>query len=127
MAPPPPYYGGTSPYEWGGTLCCQFQAKGFQAGRDALGDQADLAQVAHQPVMQVAAEILAEGGLVAAGGAFAAELLDLVELGLAKAHLLIDREREGASQRAAERPHREVFHLAMLRLPRLPPQPPHTH
>src|SRR4051812_27910539 len=64
--------------------------------------------------MQVTAEVLAEGGLVAAGRALAAELLDLVELGLAESELLVDRQREGAGERAAERPHREVLHLAML-------------
>jgi hypothetical protein len=48
------------------------------AGRDTLGYQAQLAQVAHQPVMQVAAEVFAEGGFLAARGSFAAELLELV-------------------------------------------------
>src|SRR5690348_17691572 len=92
----------------------QLQSEALEAGSDAVGDQADLAQVAHQPVMQVAAEVLAEGGLVAARRPLAAELLDLVELALAEAQLLVDREREGAGERAAERPHREVLHLAML-------------
>src|SRR5690242_9711820 len=68
----------------------ELEAEALEAGRDAVGDQADLAQVADQPVVQVAAEVLAEGGLVAAGGALAAELLDLVELGLAEAQLLVD-------------------------------------
>src|SRR5689334_9651965 len=76
----------------------------LQAGRDALGQQPDLAQVADQAVMQVAAEILAEGGLVTARRALAPELLDLVDLGLAEAHLLVGAEREDAAERAAERP-----------------------
>src|SRR5206468_11397361 len=91
----------------------------FQAGRDALSDQADLAQVAHQPVMQVAAEVFAERGLLAAGSALAAEPLDLVEFGLAETHVLAGGQREGAAQRTAERPHREVLHLAMLAVARL--------
>src|SRR5689334_21475879 len=72
----------------------KLEAKRLEAGCDAVGDQADLAQVAHQPVMQVAAEVLAEGGLVAAGGALAAELAQLVELGLGHSHFLVDDERE---------------------------------
>src|SRR5215475_15951604 len=80
----------------------ELDAEGLQVGRDALGQEADLAQVAHQAVMQVAAEILAEGGLVAARGALAAELADLVELGLREPHVLVDREREGARERAAQ-------------------------
>src|SRR5436305_1145777 len=47
------------------------EAKRFETGRDAVGDQADFAEIADQPVMQVAAEVLAEGGLLAARGAFA--------------------------------------------------------
>jgi hypothetical protein len=66
--------------------------------------------------MQVAAEELAEGCLVAAGRALAAELLDLVELGLAEAHVLVGADRENAAERPAERPHGEVLHLAMLGL-----------
>src|SRR5512139_3650792 len=89
----------------------ELDAERLQAGRDALGQQPDLAQVADQAVVQVAAEILAEGGLVAAGRALAPELLDLIELGLAEAHLLVGAEREDAAQRAAERPHGEVLHL----------------
>src|SRR5689334_7962917 len=44
----------------------EVDAERFQVGGDAVAQQADLAQVAHQPAMQVAAEELAEGGLVAA-------------------------------------------------------------
>src|SRR4029078_2797 len=76
----------------------KLEAEAFEARCDALGDQADLAQVAHQAVMHVAAEVLAEGGLVAAGRALAAEPLDLVELGLAAAELLVEREPKGAGQ-----------------------------
>src|SRR6266545_7038718 len=94
----------------------ELDAERLQARRDALGEQPDLAQVADQAVMQVAAEVLAEGGLVAAGRALAPELLDLVDLGLAETHLLVGAEREDAAQRAAERPHGEVLHLAMLGL-----------
>src|SRR5690606_28552791 len=65
----------------------QLDAEGTQAGRHALAQQADLAQVAHQAVVQVAAEVLAERRLVAAGGALAAELPDLLELALAEAQL----------------------------------------
>src|SRR6478735_4174511 len=72
----------------------ELDAERLQAGRDALGQQPDLAQVADQAVMQVAAEVLAEGSLVAAGRALAPELLDLVEFGLAETHLLIGAERE---------------------------------
>src|SRR5882672_5093819 len=61
-------------------------AKGLQVGRDPLGEQPDLAQVAHQTAMQVAAEILAEGRLVAAGRPLAPVALDLLEVGLAEAH-----------------------------------------
>src|SRR5712691_3714148 len=43
----------------------ELDAERLQVGRDALGEQADLAQVAYQAVMQIAAEELAEGGLVA--------------------------------------------------------------
>src|SRR5262245_29187520 len=100
----------------------ELDAEGLQIGRDTLGQEADLAQIAHQAVMQVAAEILAEGGLIAARCALAAQLLDLVKLGLAEAHLLISRQREDARERAAQRPHREVLHLAMLGLARLADQ-----
>ena len=96
--------------------CRELDAEAAQAGGDALGEQADLAQVADQAVVQVAAEELAEGGLIAARRALAPELLDLVELGLAEAHVLVGAEREDAAQRAAERPHGEVLHLAMLGL-----------
>src|SRR5258708_26786653 len=94
-------------------------AEGLQAGRDPLGQKPDLAQVAHQAVMQVAAEVLAKGGLVAAGRALAPIALDLVELGLAKAHFLVGGEREDAGERAAERPDRAILHLAVLGFTRL--------
>src|SRR5262245_18530572 len=84
----------------------ELEAEALEAGRDTVSDQADRPEIADESVVQVAAEVLAEGGLVDAGGALAAELLDLVELGLAEAPLLVDRQREGAGQRAAERPHR---------------------
>src|SRR5215471_12471307 len=49
----------------------------------------DFAQVADQPGVQVAAEIFAERGLVAAGGALAAEALDLLDVRLVETHLFI--------------------------------------
>ena len=94
-------------------------AEGLQVGRDPLGQKPDLAQVAHQAAMQVAAEVLAEGGLVAAGRPLAPVTPDLLELGFAEAHFLVGGEREDAGQRAAERPHREILHLAMLGFRRL--------
>jgi elongation factor G len=50
----------------------ELEAEGLQVRRDAVGDRADLAKVADQAVVQVAAEVFAEGGLVAARGALAA-------------------------------------------------------
>jgi hypothetical protein len=41
---------------------CELEAEGLQVRRDAVGDQADLAQIADQAVVQVAAEVFAEGG-----------------------------------------------------------------
>src|ERR1700730_11703824 len=69
--------------------------------------------------MEVAAEVLAEGGLVAAGRPLAPVALDLLEIGLAESHLLVDGERADAGERAAERPYREILHLAILGLRRL--------
>ena len=57
--------------------------------------------------------------IVATGRALAPELLDLVDLGLAETHVLVGAQREDAAERAAERPHGEVLHLAMLGLRRL--------
>src|SRR4030088_3724626 len=110
----PPALRATSPASLEEFLGGETDAEGLQVGRDSLGQKPDLAQVAHQATMQVAAEVLAEGGLVAAGRALAPIALDLLQIGFAKTHFLVDGEREDAGERAAERPHREILHLAML-------------
>src|SRR5436190_22748081 len=89
-------------------------AERLEIGRDARRQDADLAQSAHQPLMQVATEEFAKGGLFAAGGAVASVLADRFDVGLVEAHILVSAEREDAAQRAIERPDREILHLAAL-------------
>src|SRR4029077_4315981 len=79
---------------------------------DAGGQHPDLAHVADEAGMEVAAEELAERGLVAACRALAPELPDLLDVGAVKAHVLVSAEREDAPQGPVQRPDRKVFHLA---------------
>src|SRR5258708_37753197 len=91
----------------------------LEIGRDTRREDADLPQIAHQPLMQVAAEEFAEGGLFAARGAVAAVLPDRFDVGLVEAHILVSAQREDAAQRAIERPDCEILHLAALGRARL--------
>src|SRR2546423_13449450 len=89
-------------------------AERLEIGRDARRQDADLPQIAHQPLMQVATEEFAKGGLFAAGGAVASVLAARLDVGPVRAHIPASAEREEAAQRANERPYRETLHLAAL-------------
>src|SRR5207248_10916854 len=56
---------------------------------DAGGEDADFAQVPDEAGVQVAAEVFAERGLVAASCPFAAKALDLFDLGSVEPHIFI--------------------------------------
>src|SRR5438105_253877 len=131
-----PYQGSALPLSYGSAWASQIhdaleigKPSGFSGGErdaeacdirlDAGGEDPDLAEVADEAGVQVAAEIFAERGLVAAGGAFAPKVFDRFDVGPVEPHLLIGGERENAAQGAVQCPHRKVLHLAPFRRRRL--------
>ena len=69
-------------------------AKRLEIGCHALGQHTDLAHVADEAGMEVAAEEFAERGFVAARRALAPELADLLDVRAVEPHVLVRAERE---------------------------------